>query len=465
MAVLAAALSAFEWARLELEKGLSRFLKLPVRIQRLSISPQHLTLHNVSFGSPSWAPVRIERLQLEGWKVWGSRPAGTLTLTGMTLSVAGVPMQAQGRVQLTGRPGTYAHAEGWLTLEHPFLSGNLEVSGRLLKPVVFGWLEGARVGRRHFVSQWDLRRDRVRLGSLQMQGGWTAEGELLIHDRQDRGAPWRGDLQVAGPQDRFRLGVTPSETGSTQATLWAHREGVPPTEFSGEWIVRGGSMHFQAGLMDRQAVLTGQMSLRFPYATDLVLDLDGLHLSDVLDWLPGEVPPRVAGRVEGRIRLSFVFPRTVSRGELSASNGRFGWEEFREMRVRFQGEGPVLRLENSRVTKANGTALMDGTVDLRLLGHPDFFRLVKLTPVRGNPDREGWQVGPALQDAGVALRHFAPREGATVGLANRVDTGVPQEPVEREGVEVQVPLSDEQRLSVRMDGQEEFLGVEHRKKF
>ena len=120
---LAATVAGAEIARLKVQEGLGRFLGVPVRVQRLTFSTHRLTLHGVSFLLPAQAPVRIDRLRMEGslWSVatgrlfTGSFPnLRSVKLTGLTLSVAGVPLQAEGKVYLRGQPGTYARVEGLL---------------------------------------------------------------------------------------------------------------------------------------------------------------------------------------------------------------------------------------------------------------------------------------------------------------------------------------------------------------
>ena len=144
---LAVAAAGTELARWKVQEGLSRFLGVSVRVQRLTFSARRLTLHGVSFLLPARAPLKIDRLNLEGSILsvatgrlfTGAFPnVRSIKLTGLTLSLAGVPLQAQGEVFLRGRPGSYAQVDGLLTLEHPMLKGSAEITGRLLEPVIFG---------------------------------------------------------------------------------------------------------------------------------------------------------------------------------------------------------------------------------------------------------------------------------------------------------------------------------------
>ena len=415
-----------EVARLKVQEGLSRFLGVPVHVQRLTLSANRITLHGVSLQSPASVPLRIERLRLEG-SLW-SKDIRSITLTGLTLSVGGVPLQAEGRVSLRGKPGSYAQAEGLLTLDHPLLRGEVEVSGPLLAPVVFGWLETAQSGRRNFLAKLDIHRELVRLQQMQIQGGWSAAGSLVF-----RRPSWRADLIVTSPNDQFKLRVEPAVAGSTRAVLWAQRDGMVPREFTAQWVVRKGRLELQVGLLGDQAVLAGQVELQFPYRTDVTLNVDDLNLAEIEDWIPSEGGSSFSGKMTGRMEVSGALGRVLSAGELIASQGKFGRMDFDQIAIRFEGHGPVLRIGDSQIKRRGGTMLMEGTVDLRRVGRPDFFRLVKLTP--------------ANDSGGVKLGNLA------IG------------PTSGEGVKMQTALSPHQNLNLRLDREEQVIAVEHRKKF
>ena len=51
---------------------------------------------------------------------------------------------------------------------------------------------------------------------------------------------------------------------------------------------------------------------------------------------------------------------------------------FDQIAIRFQGKGPILRLENSQLSRRGSVMRMEGMLDVRRIGQPDFFRNVKL---------------------------------------------------------------------------------------
>ena len=329
--------------------------------------------------------------------------------------------------------------------------------------MVFGWVESAPVGRRHFAARLDITREAINLSQMQVQGGWTATGGLVLHPPS-----WRGQLDVTGPDGRFRFRIQPGKNGSTKAWLWVQLEDTTPKEFSARWSVRRGQLEFEANLLGDQAVLAGQADLAFPYRTAVALNLNRLDLGEIADWIPRQSSSKLSGKVQGKVEVSGFLGRITSSGELIAGDGRFGRLQFDRIAIRFHGKGPFLQMENSHLAGRGGMMQMEGLLDVRRIGQPDFFRHVKLSPMPGaggNLDVAGFQVLTAPGDSGVQLQTTAPGNKTTIGVAYQMDTQIPQEPVEREGLEVKHAVTPEQNVKIKIEKEERIIAVEHRKKF
>jgi hypothetical protein len=201
----------------------------------------------------------------------------------------------------------------------------------------------------------------------------------------------------------------------------------------------------QAQLFQEQALLEGELGLEPPYHLAAVLRLSGLELQSVAEWFSQRLGgARIAGRVSGQVELSGTSHEILSRGELFGEEGRFNQQAIRGMKLRFHGKGPILWIESSHLVRAEGTLGMEGSVDLRRLGRPDFFQGVRLKSTGRNAvSWAGWQVGPLpgwRGDApGVQMRRSA--SSASEGGEGAV------------GVNIQV------------NQDEEFVGIERRGKF
>jgi hypothetical protein len=186
----------------------------------------------------------------------------------------------------------------------------------------------------------------------------------------------------------------------------------------------------------------------------------------------------ISGRVEGWVHLQGPWTRLVSQGELFSRNGTFRQRRFELATLRFSGLGPILQIQDSGIRFPGESMRIEGSVDLRRIGQPHFFRQVRLNSTGKSMTFGGWEVspvsvqspggpmgGPGGGASGLVAQRMTEDEKVSVHLAYEVDEEIRPEPMTHPKVEVGYSLSEQERLKVRLDRDENFLGVEHRKRF
>ncbi len=463
-----------EQGRLHLERSLSQLFNAPVHIDRVTLTPRKLILRGVSLQPQpkiSNPLLVIDRLQIRGsllsvlrkrslqaW--WEEGGVQSVQINHLTLLLGGVPLQAQGRVNLIENPGGPPRCEGWLSVEHPLITGRLEVSGSLSEPILLGELDGVRGGRR-FVSRWAVTPQAIRCLQMEIQGGWILKGNLETQ------APFfKGLFQLQGPGERFELRVESSPSEGGHAALWMYQEDQIPEKIDANWLIKKPYLHLTIDLFGRRLILNGRFDMRPPYPLALTLDFKEVDVGDAAMWLlPRRGIPPMSGRLLGKVDLSGSPRLLTSEGEVFTDKLTFGQAEFANASLRFQGIGPILQIHNSQMIRPSGVVLMDGVVDVRRVGRRDFFAGVKLSSLEKGLSWEGWRMDSAPGSSGLQLHRPGGSNRVSVGLDYKLDTGVTSEPVEREEVRVGYPLSSGEKVSIRLNKDEEFLGVEHRNKF
>ena len=473
-------LSGAERSRLQLENSLSQLFNTPVHIHRIFITPRQLVLRGVSLEAN--LPVVIDRLQVKGdilsavrqrsfsaW--WQQGGVQSVRMTRLTFSVGGIPLQAQGSVFLTPVPvGSAPRCEGWINVEHPFLTAKVEVSGTTAQPQLFGWPKTPKGRQHHFVSQWNIDQESVRCARMDIQGGWSFRA-FLAQERAKgariRRVPWHGLWKLHGPQEDFELDFQEVSTAGGRAVLRLKEQDQLPQEISWIWTVHRSFVDLKGDLFGEQVHWNGQVDLRAPYPMEMRLNLKGLNLSDAAAWVLSrhQVPQSLTGRVRGTVVLKGPLRRLLSRGELFSDSFNFSHHEFSRSAIRFQGIGPMLQIQNSQMTRPSGVLLVEGTLDVRRLGQPDFFSAMHLSSLEKSLSFGGWGMSSISGQSGVTLRRTNEKDRVSVGWNYQMDTDVQSEPVERQGVEVGYPISSSEKVSVRLNKDEEFFGVEHRTKF
>ncbi len=491
IALGATVLFAAELGRIQIEDSLSRFFKIPVRIERLTFTPRRLTLHNVclepkrsrfnSADEHSLPVLLIDQLQIEGsifsvlsGRSFGSWWAGggleSVQVTRLTFSVGGVPVQAQGRIFLTGSSTGPTRCEGWLTLQHPILGGRVEVSGTALKPVLFGWFGNGDSGTRaHFVSSWRISGEGIRCLQMQIQDGWLLQGGLqrdLPDPSRPAAASFNGFFTFKKGDERFELLFSSLSSSSGNAIFRLYREEQLPREMEAQWKVRQSDLEFKGTLMGGQAFLSGHLNLEAPYPVTMALNLKGVVMEEVAKWvLPARRVPALSGRLHGTVTLSGPLNQIISEGEISARSFTLGHDQFDYGVIRFRGQGSMLEVHNSQMNRETGIVLVDGRVDLRRLGKQGFLSSIKMSSLENGVGWAGWRMTQGVSSSGLRLGKVGSDGKVSVGFNYQMDTGVGPEPKERQGVEVGLPITSQQKVSIRLNKEEEFVGVEHRQRF
>ncbi len=334
-------------------------------------------------------------------------------------------------------------------LEHPFLEGRVEISGSVREPIFLGWIQGPG-GRRHFVGRLEFGPDEIRLARLDVQGGVTLSGRLM------KGTERKGRLLLY-------LYPAAAAGGSRTTALWPEEQAPVGMELAWEPVSRSGlKIHGQT--LDGQVSLEGRWDPKAPDPLEAALQFQEASLSELLAWvLPRKDRPRLEGWVRGRIQLNQLADRLISQGELFAQEIRFNAARFDELTLRFRGTGPWFQIQDSHMARPGEVLRMEGLLDLRRLGQPTFFKEVRLTPADKSLNWNGWKMTPL--GSGLQVQRQAAQDRVEVGFSYEMDGQVQPEPVQREGVEVGMPIAPDKRLQVRMDREGEFLGVEHRKQF
>ncbi len=482
---------AAELGRIQLEASLSKFFKIPVRIERLTFTPKRLTLHNVrleqnpfslhSAGAGASPVLLIDQLQIEGSifsalsrRSFGSWWAGggleSVQVTRLTFSVGGVPMQAQGRIFLTGSSAGPTRCEGWLTLQHPILGGRVEVSGTALEPVLFGWFGSGDSGTRaHFVSSWRISNEGIRCLQMQIQDGWLFRGGLqrdFLDPSRPAASSFRGLFTLEKGDERFELLFSGFSSSSGNVIFRLYREEQLPREIEAQWSVRQSDLEFKGTLMGGQAFLYGHLNLEAPYPVTMLLTLKGVVMEEVAKWvLPAHREPALSGRLHGTVTLSGPLNQVISKGELSARSFALGHSQFDYGVIRFRGQGSMLEVYNSQLNRETGIVLVDGRVDLRRLGKQGFLSSIKMSSLENGVGWAGWRMTQGASSSGLRLGKVGSDGKVSVGFNYQMDTDVEPEPKQRQGVEVGLPITSKQKVSIRLNKEEEFVGVEHRQQF
>ncbi|MCX5686261.1 MAG: hypothetical protein NTW09_02180 [Candidatus Omnitrophica bacterium] len=210
----------------------------------------------------------------------------------------------------------------------------------------------------------------------------------------------------------------------------------------------------------------GKIDLSKRYNTDFVLTVNNLSLGWLLLGLGAKDPSSVlTGTMNGKFDFKGPIERLRSDVQLNIRKGTIAKLDFDFLSAHMKGEGPIIRIEDSRITRESGYFALAGEIDLRKMGHANLFDDIKITTDESSITWDGLNVtrvqgtqevrmGKRLSDdINIDFRKFITDE--------KVDASM------KYGDEVQLKykLQPNDSLKVTVGAEKDFFGFEHKDKF
>jgi len=210
----------------------------------------------------------------------------------------------------------------------------------------------------------------------------------------------------------------------------------------------------------------GKISFNGPKALNLTVLSNNVNLG----WLMGVLGARdakdiLSGTMNGRFDLKGRVGDMKSDIRLEIKKGTMSTLDFDFLSVNFKGEGPVLRIEDSKIARESGYFALAGEIDLRKLGKPTLFEGIKLA----SDDRAiNWDSLDTRSVRGGQEVHMNKKifEGLNIDFTKfmddeRIDEGSRY----KDDVKLEYKLNPNESLKMMVGSNSDFFGVEHRDRF
>ena len=210
--------------------------------------------------------------------------------------------------------------------------------------------------------------------------------------------------------------------------------------------------------------LVGRVDIGAPHDVEFLIKMDESDPSGLFKWVQNEKRRLIPGRMSGRIRIHGPLASASSSGYLRLVDGYFGDVDYEVSNIKIEGEGADISVIDSRIHRKEGHLLMEGDVDLAMFGERNIFQDLIIKSDEETIIWNGWDI--TREKGGDDLRM-----GKDIGEDFRINfnTFVNDETVyeekEGKGLELEYKIKEHESLKMRLESDDEFLGVEHRKKF
>ena len=211
--------------------------------------------------------------------------------------------------------------------------------------------------------------------------------------------------------------------------------------------------------------LNGKFGLREPYFMDVVAVTDNMNMQQVLSAINSGYDSCVSGAMNSKLELKGTIKNLKTNVRLEMRKGRVGEVSFEYLSASLKGDGPIMRIEDSRIIRESGPVVLGGEMDLRRMGKENIFENIKVLTGENTMAWDGWETAK-WQD----VREFRMTKnvagGFNVGFKKYInDDRVDESLRERDQFELGYNLHPNDSIKVKFADNSSFFGLEHKDKF
>ncbi len=259
------------------------------------------------------------------------------------------------------------------------------------------------------------------------------------------------------------------KSGSCEGELKTDKIILNYTPFLGlqaKYNVTGSSFELSSLDMENSFSAKGKLSLKEPQSLDMTVLSNNVNLNWLMPVFGVTNAAQVlSGTMNGKFNLKGYINNIKSDIRLEIRKGTMSTLDFDFLSVNFKGEGPVLRIEDSKISRESGQFSLGGEIDLRKLGKPSLFEDIKMA----SDDRAiNWDSLDTRSVRGAQEVHMNKKiyEGISIDFTQflndeRIDEGSRY----NDEVKLEYELGSNDSLKMMIGSNNDFFGLEHKDRF
>ena len=212
--------------------------------------------------------------------------------------------------------------------------------------------------------------------------------------------------------------------------------------------------------------VSGTLQLKEPFKTRTTLTVNNLSLS----WLALALGVKnassiISGTANAKCEFKGPIADLRSNIQLEVRKGAIATLDFESLTAHLKGEGPVIRIEDSRITRESGYFVIAGEMDLRKMGKNSMFGNIRLVGDDKAINWDSWD-SSKIQN----IREIRMKKNITDDIAFGFKKFIYDETVDEsmkygDEVQFEYKLHPNDSLTVMVGQDKDFLGLEHKNKF
>lgn len=213
--------------------------------------------------------------------------------------------------------------------------------------------------------------------------------------------------------------------------------------------------------------IEGRIFLRSPAAVDMVVTADNANFNRMLDLAGAKDSSSViSGALNGRFSLKGTLDRPKLDARIEIRSGTLMGVDFEHLSATLKGDGPIISIEDSRITRQSGVLGIAGELDLRKAGKASIFDDIRLVTDDAALNWDGVDTAEGIGFRGILMKKRM-TEDISFGVKKYINSGniIDESMRESDEFELEYKLHPNDSLKVMVGHDKDFFGLEHKDKF
>lgn len=310
---------------------------------------------------------------------------------------------------------------------------------------------------------------RPREGLVKIEGNFAADGVLLLRVIASHLKLQYFDITgEAIIKNITSKALSGNKEGSFEGEIEAKNLVLnykPFNDIKASYRVSNGILEINDLDLGKICYLNGRFALKEPYMVDAVAVTDNVNLEQTLAIFNPRYASFIAGTMNSKWEFKGPLEKIRSKVRLEVKKGKIGDMKFEFLSADIKGDGSVIAIDDSRITRESGSFTLGGYMDLAKIGKDSFFENLKITEGENTIlwdryDTSKWQ----------DVREFRMQKKIAgdidIGFKTFVnDDKVDESLRDRDEYELSYNLHPNDSLKVKISDNQNFFGLEHKDKF
>ncbi|OIO32571.1 MAG: hypothetical protein AUJ70_05305 [Candidatus Omnitrophica bacterium CG1_02_40_15] len=211
--------------------------------------------------------------------------------------------------------------------------------------------------------------------------------------------------------------------------------------------------------------LKGTVRLKKQFETNIYFEILRANLKDIAIMTKAKRPGVVTGVMNGLFNIKGPLNNLQSSGFISSRSGKIGPIWYDSADIRIQGIGPIINIVASRIKQAQATFTMEGYIDLRNVVGSDLLSYIKLKSDMKTIVWDGWDISKDGYDSLKMVKDIGDKVSVGFKTFAREELPPYKKRDNLDEMSLEYKLDNGQVFQMKLKENEEFFGIEHKKRF